>query len=73
MWSGLRGLKLGEGILAAIKTDTLSLTAWQIGMYGFRALAYFYLLARCSGEAANGHGRILVHDADCHDLRLPDR
>ncbi len=23
------------------KADTLSLTAWQVGMYGFMALAYF--------------------------------
>jgi hypothetical protein len=28
-------------LIAAIKADTLSLTAWQIGMYGFMAIAYF--------------------------------
>lgn len=28
----MRGLSLGQGLLAAIKADTLSLTAWQIGM-----------------------------------------
>ncbi len=38
----MRGLSLGKGIIAAIKADTLSLTAWQLGMYGFMALAYFY-------------------------------
>ncbi len=38
----MRGLSFGEGIIAAIKADTLSLTAWQLGMYGFMALAYFY-------------------------------
>jgi hypothetical protein len=32
----MRGLSLGKGLLAAIKADTLCLTAWQIGMYGFR-------------------------------------
>ncbi len=37
----MRGLSLGPGLIAAIKADTLSLTAWQIGMYGFMALAYF--------------------------------
>ena len=37
----MRGLPFGEGIVAAIKADTLSLTAWQIGMYGFMAVAYF--------------------------------
>jgi branched-subunit amino acid transport protein len=38
----MRGLSFGNGIIAAIKADTLSLTAWQLGMYGFMALAYFY-------------------------------
>jgi hypothetical protein len=37
----MRGLSFGKGIIAAIKADTLSLTAWQIGMYGFMAIAYF--------------------------------
>lgn len=39
----MRGLGLGKGIIAAIKADTLSLTAWQVGMYGFMALAHFYV------------------------------
>ncbi len=39
----MRGLAFGEGIVAAIKADTLSLTAWQVGMYGFMAFAYFFL------------------------------
>jgi len=38
----MHGLSFGKGIVAAIKADTLSLTAWQLGMYGFMALAYFY-------------------------------
>jgi branched-subunit amino acid transport protein len=37
----MRGLSFGQGIVAAIKADTLSLTAWQVGMYGFMAIAYF--------------------------------
>jgi hypothetical protein len=37
----LRGISFGKGLLAAIKADTLSLTAWQVGMYGFMAIAYF--------------------------------
>jgi hypothetical protein len=37
----MRGLSLGAGVIAAVKADTLSLTAWQIGMYGFMAIAYF--------------------------------
>lgn len=39
----MRNLSFGQGILAAIKADTLSLTAWQAGMYGFMALAYFVI------------------------------
>ncbi len=39
----MRGLSFGPGLMAAIKADTLSLTAWQVGMYGFMAFAYFYL------------------------------
>jgi Domain of unknown function (DUF4396) len=35
----MRGLSFGPGLVAAIKADTLSLTAWQIGMYGFVAIA----------------------------------
>ncbi|MEJ2375649.1 MAG: DUF4396 domain-containing protein [Pseudolabrys sp.] len=38
----MRGFGLWDGIAAAVKADTLSLTAWQVGMYGFMALAYFY-------------------------------
>ncbi len=39
----LRNLSVGGGILAAIKADTLSITTFQIGMYGFMALVYFKL------------------------------
>ena len=38
----MRGLGLWDGLVAAVKADTLSLTAWQVGMYGFMALAHFY-------------------------------
>lgn len=37
----MRGLSLFPGIWAAIKADTLSITAWQIGMYGFMLLTHF--------------------------------
>ena len=37
----MRGLSFKDGIVAAVKADTFSLTAWQIGMYGFMAVAYF--------------------------------
>jgi len=37
----MRGLSPAEGLRAAIKADTLSLTAWQVGMYGWMAIAVF--------------------------------
>jgi hypothetical protein len=39
----MRGLSFGKGMMAAVKADTASLTAWQVGMYGFMALAHFYI------------------------------
>lgn len=37
----MRDLSVGKGIWAALKADTLSLTSWQIGMYGWMALVLF--------------------------------
>ena len=37
----MRNLSVGEGIKAAVKADTLSLTSWQVGMYGWMAIATF--------------------------------
>ncbi len=45
----MRGLSLGQGLVAAVKADTLSLTAWQIGMYGFMAIAQFLIFRRALG------------------------
>ena len=45
----MRNLSFAAGIWAAIKADTLSLTAWQVGMYGFMAFAYFYLFGSVLG------------------------
>ncbi len=39
----MRKLSAGAGLIAALKADSLSLTCWQIGMYGFVAFAHFYL------------------------------
>lgn len=47
----MRGLSFGKGIIAAIKADTLSLTAWQVGMYGFMAVAYFGIFRAGFGES----------------------
>jgi hypothetical protein len=45
----MRGLGLKNGLVAALKADTLSLTAWQVGMYGFMAFAQFYLFRSLLG------------------------
>jgi len=45
----MRDLSPGEGLIAALKADALSLTAWQVGMYGFMALAQFYIWNRVLG------------------------
>lgn len=37
----MRNLSLGKGLIEALKADFLSLTAWQIGMYGWMAIATF--------------------------------
>ena len=47
----MRDLSPGAAIWAAIKADTLSLTSWQIGMYGFMAFANFYLFQHVLGVA----------------------
>ncbi len=39
----MRGLSFGKGMIAAAKADFLSLTAWQVGMYGWMAIATFLL------------------------------
>jgi hypothetical protein len=39
----MRHLSPREGLLAALKADALSLSAWQIGMYGWMAVATFLI------------------------------
>jgi hypothetical protein len=39
----MRNLSVGEGIVAAIKADTLSILAFQVGMYAWMTLVYFVL------------------------------
>jgi hypothetical protein len=47
----MRGLGLRDGLIAALKADTLSLAAWQIGMYAVMALTQFWLFRRVFGVA----------------------
>ncbi len=39
----MRNLSVAQGLIQAVKADALSLTAWQVGMYGLMALAQFAL------------------------------
>ena len=43
--AAMRGLGIREGIWAAVKADTASLAAWQLGMYGWMAIALFVLFS----------------------------
>ncbi|MBK4738825.1 DUF4396 domain-containing protein [Noviherbaspirillum pedocola] len=45
----MRHLGKLEGIWQALKADTLSLTAWQVGMYCFMAVANFWLFRKVLG------------------------
>lgn len=40
----MRHLNLPQGLVAALKADTLSIAAWQIGMYGLMAAVQFGLM-----------------------------
>jgi len=42
----MKKLSVAEGLRAALKADTLSLTAWQVGMFGCMAVVTFGLLGR---------------------------
>lgn len=37
----MKNLSPKQGLIAALKADTLSLTSWQIGMYGWMAICIF--------------------------------
>jgi hypothetical protein len=45
----MRDLSPWQGLVQAVKADFLSLTAWQVGMYGFMAFAQFYLFRHLLG------------------------
>jgi hypothetical protein len=48
----MRDLSLGRGIIAALKADSLSLTAWQIGMYCLMAVLQFVVFKHAFGHQA---------------------
>ncbi len=45
----MRDLSPGRALVQAVKADAASLTAWQLGMYGFMAVAYFYIFRTVLG------------------------
>jgi hypothetical protein len=49
----MRDLSPRDALVQAMKADVLSLTAWQVGMYGFMALAQFYFFRQLFGTRLN--------------------
>ena len=47
----MRGLGVIDGLKAALKADTLSLIAWQVGMYGAMAIAVFAIFRPMYGAS----------------------
>ncbi len=48
----MRNLGVREGLVAALKADTLSITSWQVGMFGAMATAQLWILPATVGAAA---------------------
>jgi hypothetical protein len=48
----MRQLSLKDGLIAAVKADTASISAWQIGMYGLMALIQFGWFRHAFGAKA---------------------
>ena len=42
----MKKLSAGAALIAAIKADTLSISAFQIGMYAWMAIVFFFLFPR---------------------------
>lgn len=42
----MKHLTAAKTLKAALKADTLSLTSWQIGMYGWMAISFFVIFNR---------------------------
>ena len=48
----MRRLSRRDGVIAAIKADSASLVAWQLGMYGWMAIARFAILGHPFDKAS---------------------
>lgn len=49
----MRGIPASDAIIDAVKADTLSLVAFEIGMFAWMALTYFLMLPAHRPEASN--------------------
>ncbi|MFZ7088424.1 DUF4396 domain-containing protein [Curtobacterium sp. RRHDQ10] len=49
----MRGLGLRAGLVAALRADALSISSWQVGMYGVMALAQLLVLPALFGGRAD--------------------
>ncbi|MGN6445969.1 DUF4396 domain-containing protein [Amnibacterium sp.] len=49
----MRGLSVRQGLWAAVKADTLSITAWQVGMYGTMAVLQLLVITPLWGAPAS--------------------
>jgi len=48
----MRHLSIKDGVIAALKADTASISAWQLGMYGVMALIQFGWYRQAFGDVA---------------------
>ena len=48
----MRNLSVQDGVVAALKADTASITSWQVGMYGAMAILQFLWFRRAFGVIA---------------------
>lgn len=49
----MRDVTIRQGLWQAVKADTFSITAWQIGMYGVMAIGQFLVLPHYFGRRAD--------------------
>jgi hypothetical protein len=49
----MRNLSVGEGLVAALKADAVSITSWQVGMYGLMAMVQYGWYRREFGGIAS--------------------
>lgn len=46
----MRNLSVKDGLISALKADSASLTAWQVGMYGWMAISVFLIFGHELGK-----------------------